>query len=58
MLKELEYTKGFLATVDKKLSNEKFVANAKPEVLEKERQKQADALSKIRSIEEMLGSLV
>lgn len=54
---ELDYLKGFLRSVDGKLSNEKFVANAKPELVEKERQKKADAEMKIRSLEERLSSL-
>ena len=39
---ELKYLKGFLVSVDKKLSNEKFVANAKPEIVEVERKKQKE----------------
>lgn len=54
---ELTYLKGFLISVDKKLSNEKFVANAKPEVVEVERQKQKDAQDKIAILEEKLKSL-
>ncbi|NML70433.1 valine--tRNA ligase [Chryseobacterium sp. RP-3-3] len=54
---ELAYLKGFLISVDKKLSNEKFVANAKPEVVEVERQKQKDAQDKIVILEEKLKSL-
>lgn len=54
---ELKYLKGFLISVDKKLSNEKFVANAKPEVVETERKKQKDALDKIAILEEKLKSL-
>ncbi|KIC63381.1 valine--tRNA ligase [Chryseobacterium taiwanense] len=54
---ELKYLKGFLISVDKKLSNEKFVANAKPEVVEVERKKQKDALDKIAILEEKLKSL-
>lgn len=46
--KEIEYLEGFLKSVDAKLANEKFVANAKPELVEKERQKRADAEAKIR----------
>jgi valyl-tRNA synthetase len=49
--KELERLKGFLISVDKKLSNEKFVANAKPEVIELEQKKKADAEEKIKMIE-------
>lgn len=55
--KELAYYKGFLATVDKKLSNEKFVSGAKPEVVEAERRKKADAEAKIRSLEQSLKNL-
>jgi len=55
--KELEYNKGFLKSVQIKLSNEKFVANAKPEIIAVERKKESDALSKIGSIEEQLKSL-
>ncbi|MBV8328610.1 valine--tRNA ligase [Chryseobacterium sp.] len=54
---ELKYLKGFLVSVDKKLSNEKFVANAKPEIVEVERKKQKDALDKIAILEEKLKSL-
>jgi len=54
---ELKYLKGFLISVDKKLSNEKFVANAKPEVVEVERKKQKDAIDKIAILEEKLKSL-
>ncbi|MCI3938545.1 valine--tRNA ligase [Chryseobacterium aahli] len=54
---EVKYLKGFLISVDKKLSNEKFVANAKPEVVEVERKKQKDAQDKIAILEEKLKSL-
>ncbi len=57
LTKELEYNKGFLLSVQKKLSNEKFVANAKPELLENEKKKQADAEAKIKAIEEQLAGL-
>ncbi|MDF2448327.1 MAG: valyl-tRNA synthetase [Bacteroidota bacterium] len=57
LTKELEYNKGFLKSVQIKLSNEKFVANAKPEVIAVERKKESDALSKIKSIEEQLSVL-
>lgn len=56
--KELEYTKGFLASVEKKLSNEKFVQNAAPHILENEKQKQQDALSKLKSLEEALKEIL
>ncbi|GAA4458239.1 valine--tRNA ligase [Rurimicrobium arvi] len=55
--KDLDYLKGFLQSVDKKLSNEKFVSNAKPEVIDAERKKQADAQAKIKAIEESLSLL-
>jgi len=54
-LKELEYAKGFLASVEKKLSNEKFVASAPANVLDSEKKKRDDALQKIKMLEESLG---
>ncbi len=57
LLKELEYTKGFLLSVEKKLSNERFVQNAKPEVIELEQKKKADAVAKIKTLENTLQSL-
>ncbi|RYE22947.1 MAG: valine--tRNA ligase [Sphingobacteriales bacterium] len=57
MQKDLDYLKGFLVSIDKKLGNEKFVQNAKPEVIEAERKKQSDALAKIKAIEESLSLL-
>lgn len=54
---EIKYLKGFLISVDKKLSNEKFVANAKPEIVEVERKKQKDAQDKIALLEEKLKTL-
>jgi len=55
--KDLEYNKGFLKSVQVKLANEKFVANAKPEVLAVERKKESDTLLKIKTIEEQLKAL-
>ncbi|MDO7847759.1 valine--tRNA ligase [Hymenobacter sp. M29] len=55
--KELEYAQGFRDSVQKKLGNEKFAQNAKPEVLEKERQKLADAEAKIAALEQALKGL-
>jgi valyl-tRNA synthetase len=55
--KELEYAIGFRDSVNKKLGNDKFVANAKPDVLERERQKLADAESKITALEQALKAL-
>jgi valyl-tRNA synthetase len=55
--KELDYLVGFLNSVDKKLNNERFVQNAKPEVVDIERRKKADAEQKIKAIEESLATL-
>jgi valyl-tRNA synthetase len=57
LLKDLDYLKGFLVSVEKKLGNEKFVQNAKAEVVDAEKKKKADAEDKIRAIEESLRSL-
>ncbi|MFN8349851.1 MAG: valine--tRNA ligase [Flavobacteriales bacterium] len=54
---ELTYLRGFLASVDKKLSNERFVSGAPPQVLENERKKKADAEAKIKALEERLAVL-
>lgn len=55
--KELDYLKGFLKSVDKKLSNERFVQNAKPEIVEVERKKKEDTEAKIKTLEESLSLL-
>jgi valyl-tRNA synthetase len=57
MEEELGYTKGFLKSVQGKLSNERFVAGAPAQVLDLERKKEADALGKIQLLEEKLVSL-
>ncbi len=54
---ELNYTRGFLKSVQKKLSNERFVNNAPAAVVEKEKQKQADAEARIKVLEEQLHGL-
>ncbi|WP_417445120.1 valine--tRNA ligase [Joostella sp.] len=54
---ELKYTEGFLKSVQKKLSNERFVAGAPEKVVAIEKQKEADALSKIETLKESLASL-
>jgi valyl-tRNA synthetase len=55
--KELEYNKGFLRSVQKKLSNERFVNNAPEQVIANERKKEADALAKIEVLEQSIRSL-
>jgi valyl-tRNA synthetase len=57
LLKDLAYQQNFLQSVEKKLSNEKFVANAKPEVVALERKKMEDAMQRIKTIEDSLASL-
>lgn len=57
LAKELEYNKGFLKSVQSKLANERFVQNAKPELVELERKKQADAEAKIQALEAQLKAL-
>lgn len=57
MESEIKYLQGFLVSVEKKLGNEKFVANAKPEVVENERKKKADAESKIATLQANIAAL-
>lgn len=57
LTEELNYTKGFLQSVVRKLSNNNFVANANVEVVEAERKKQADAEARIKVIEEQIAGL-
>ena len=54
---ELKYTEGFLKSVQKKLSNERFVNNAPDQVIKIERQKEADALAKVETLKASLASL-
>lgn len=54
---DLDYQKGFLNSVMKKLSNERFVSGAPAAVVDGERKKQADAEAKIKALEERLASL-
>ncbi len=54
---ELVYEEGFLQSVQKKLSNERFVQNAKPEIVENERKKQADAENRIALLKENIKAL-
>lgn len=55
--KELDYLRGFLKSVEKKLSNERFVNNAPEAVVANEKAKQEDAQSKIKALEESLSKL-
>lgn len=57
VLKELDYTKGFLDSVAKKLSNERFVNNAPEAVVMAEKKKMSDAQGKIKALEESLTKL-
>ena len=57
LLKEIDYQNGFLRSVEAKLSNERFIQNAKEEVVENERRKKEDALSKLKILEAALKSL-
>ncbi|MDG5492785.1 valine--tRNA ligase [Psychroserpens sp. SPM9] len=54
---ELNYTEGFLKSVQKKLSNERFVAGAPEQVVASEKKKEADALAKIETLKSSLASL-
>lgn len=54
--KELIYTEGFLASVMKKLGNERFMANAKAEVIEVEQKKRADAEARIALLQQRIDS--
>ncbi|MDR2497777.1 MAG: valine--tRNA ligase [Tannerellaceae bacterium] len=55
--KDLAYQQGFLQSVMKKLSNERFVANAHPDVVANERKKQADAENNIKNLEVSIAAL-
>jgi valyl-tRNA synthetase len=57
MQKDLEYYQGFLVSVNKKLSNERFVANAPAAVVDAERRKQADAEAKIAALTASMAAL-
>ena len=54
---ELNYTKGFLKSVQKKLLNTRFVSNAPEQVVASEKKKEADALAKIQTLESSLKNL-
>jgi len=57
LLEQIDYQKGFLSAVEKKLSNEKFVSGAPVQVVDIERRKKADAEDRIRMLEESLRTL-
>ncbi len=55
--KDLDYYEGFLRSVQKKLSNERFVNGAPATVVDAERKKEADALSKIEALKASISAL-
>ena len=57
LIREIHYLKGFLQSVDKKLGNDRFVRNARTEIIELEKKKKADAETKIKVLQESLDSL-
>ncbi|MDE6174265.1 MAG: valine--tRNA ligase, partial [Duncaniella sp.] len=57
LTKELDYLRGFRASVEKKLSNERFVGNAPAAVVDAERKKLSDATTKIEAIEQTIAAL-
>ncbi len=57
LLKELKYLEGFLLSVENKLKNERFMQNAKPEIVALEQKKKADAEAKLKVIRESLSNL-
>ena len=57
ILKEIDYLKGFRASVEKKLSNERFVSKAPEAVVAAERKKLEDADSKLAALEASLAAL-
>jgi valyl-tRNA synthetase len=57
LTKEIEYLEGFLISVNKKLQNERFMASAKPEVIELERKKKEDAEEKILVMKNQITGL-
>lgn len=56
LTEELNYTEGFLKSVQKKLSNERFVSGAPEQVVASEKKKEADALAKIETLKASLAS--
>jgi len=58
LIEQYDYQKGFLHSVMKKLNNEKFLSNAPKQVVEREKQKQASAQAKLKSIKEQISELL
>ncbi len=57
LTEELQYTEGFLKSVQKKLANERFVSNAPEQVVASEKKKEADALAKLETLKASIASL-
>ena len=57
LTEELKYQRGFVASVEKKLGNERFVNNAPEQVVARERKKLADGQAKVKNLEEQLASM-
>ena len=57
LLKDLNYNKNFLMSVEKKLTNDRFIQNAKPEIIDLEKKKKQDAEEKIDLLEKSLAAL-
>lgn len=55
--KELEYTRCFMASVEKKLQNKRFGSSAPPQVVESEHKNKTDAEARIKALEESLAAL-
>ena len=54
---EIKYTRGFIKSIETKLSNEKFVSNAPEKVLDMERKKLSDGQAKLKQLEQNLSQL-
>jgi len=57
LLKEISYAEGFVESVRKKLENEKFISNAPAELVEKEKQKMQDGLTRLEALKASLTAL-
>ena len=56
--KEIDYTRGFLTSINKKLNNERFVSGAPEQVVKMEEKKRSDAEARMKVLEEQLAGLV